>query len=126
MVGELSPPRILSTHPTHALSYIHTRYAAMDAFWGREIESRSMAPLLYYLISIESDETKNSKTSCLLTEVKAKVGTKTIYDESYINYKAFLELINKDPVPPSPKPKTVRVFQSGGCTITRLMRSRLL
>jgi hypothetical protein len=98
----------------------------MDAFWGREIESRSMAPLLYYLISIESDETKNSKTSCLLTEVKAKVGTDTIYDESYINYKAFLELINKkDPAPPS-QPKTVRVFQSDGYTIMSLMRSRLL
>jgi len=82
-----------------------------------EVTSRSIAPLHQYLVTEQtSDQKADEPTRCLFTDIKrnagyAKLSTQPtpqaeIIDESFINYKQFVSLINAE-VMSKPQNKTV-------------------
>jgi hypothetical protein len=106
--------RLFHCPPEPACTMVRTFYLG-------EITSRSTAPFHEYLISTESAESKENKTSCLFTEVKRNAGhaikvpasdsssepVKDPFDEAFIDYARFINVIEKKDTPPH-QPETVR------------------
>ncbi|KAJ8480759.1 hypothetical protein ONZ45_g15545 [Pleurotus djamor] len=97
---------------------------ASKKFFGRDFESKATAPLLRYLL--ESLKRPNDKAN-LFTEVKEMAGDVEIdiFDESYINYQAFINLIKTGLPPPVPKKKVTIIGAgvSGLCAGYELKRA---